>query len=251
MDYIKAVTKTIREKERCKKERDNADKLKCSLWGIPNWKNMKEYPENWKRISAEQQRWEFLRRNEQYRTDLENLCKNPLVIPSRYKGWERVKHTKGVSPRAIASKYGISKPINPATLWKDRPDGFYFKIPATAGGKIVFPQEACPFSKDQAASDMPCTIDRRKELSQETVEARNLGWYDLIVHVEFDLEYALKPQLTEAEKTLMKARRDAVAFMNELAKGGDDGNYPARKVGSRTQKPKRRNILRCSTFADM
>lgn len=233
--YRKSLSQSAKDKKR-KKEKEE---LLQKEWGIPNWRDPSKYPTDWKKVNPQQKLWEFLRRNEAYRRDFKEMQKNPLVVPLNLKGWQRLTRTKGVAPSRVASRYSISFPIPPQITWEERPDNFSFKDITDIGGDIVFPKEPCPFSDTANSASTKPKQGLEKEMADiaATVgEARNLGWYDLIIRVEFDLEYALKPQIKRAWANLLKARKDAKQFMAALAEDGEDASYPARQIGKRKKR---------------
>jgi len=231
---------------RRKRVDDGAEAKEMAEWGVPNWKNPKEYPTArvWKNIDPDFKRWEFLRRDKKYRADWRRSEEpKPQPIPrdkrppfsSPYGEWE--------SPKKLAAKYFLKEMVDPRKNWKQF-TGKLFNRPASYGGSIVAPVTPVPFTeayekwkektkKINKLKKLRANMDRNdffkhvKSTQQLDLflemESREMAkmpppddWYHQLVWVEFDLSRSLDFQIEKATENLLAAQRDIKNMMKEL-----------------------------------
>ena len=94
MRYVNTPRKT--------KPADMKPEMRLKAWGIFDWMNRKEYPENNDSLTADQWRWEFLRRTTQYRRDyLQTTNEDKAVSHSKYFDYAM---TEFIDPRLSYTK---------------------------------------------------------------------------------------------------------------------------------------------------
>ena len=186
-----------------------------TLRGVPFWKKLDGYPQNWADLSARQQKWEFLRRNTDYR-----------------KAWDSYSEDVGEAFRCF--DFGVSKFFDPKRGWPNTPDGLEF-LREQKGGQIIEPHARPRFHDDPKRSSEEIELERDAEIAWQQSHVPP-DWYALTAWVEFDISANLDDQLMEARNNLLKMREEAKKFMDRLAScanGDDYGDYPPLPVEQR------------------
>jgi len=111
------------------------------LWGIPDWRDESAYPQkvvegnkpprNHVELSQDQWRWEFLRRDTDYREDYEACCNgalrykvcegtDPNLVPQKPRG----RKNKDGAPPLL---YDMASIVDPRHTWRDMPKKIFLR----------------------------------------------------------------------------------------------------------------------------
>lgn len=218
----------------------DAELIESKKWGVPSWKSKNKYPD-WKILSLDQKRWEFLRRTKEYRSDwarAENAEKSQPIKTSN-------KFSRPFDKKSIARRYGISHAVPPQHDYKDLPKEFKFTEQPVYGGEIIYPRPKYYQELKRKQRTQELTCDEEIALLAEKDHLRLLtppkDWHNLCAWVEFDFSQNLDDQLATAKINLQKARKEAKAFMDSLRNPEDKYDpydYAPHDINDSTRTPR-------------
>jgi len=184
-------------------------------WGVPNWRVVDGYPKQWDDLNPHEQKWEFLRRNQTYRSN-----------------WLRFQNAKTKKEQATltnlyADSYNLKKLIDPRQNWENF--NATFSTPAAkACGPYPIIKESREFliSMGYAKQEQSEWDKKLASLADKMGAVRDI--YGLKVMVEFNLEYSAIGQARFVEKRLVKMQKARKALMQTLKQPKNDyveGDY--------------------------
>jgi len=197
-----------------------AEEIESEKWGVPDWRSSEGYPLKWSVLASHERRWEFLRRDKNYRAD-----------------WERSQKER---TQLGVAKYTLKIFRDPKQDWKSLPKKFRFyrntppSDPVLSGGHIVAPHAFVGITgitnKKTVAENSSLTTEQKELLeavyqhrqTEEQIERifqeiipRNL--YEGRVWIEFNLDFPPDAQLKRAKKCLQEAAEETQKYMDSLA----------------------------------
>jgi hypothetical protein len=204
-----------------KRVRNDVELTESTKHGVPSWRNPEAYPTAaaWKKMSKDKQKWEFLRRTQEYRKDWDRSQSKTSSSPEVISKFHAVRTFDG---KALAAKYRMSHPVSPKSGYINLPKGFHFIRPTSSGGHIVYPRRPVPFQEVNPAKD---TWDAKFAAAAEKTipDMTPHDWYEMRVWVEFDLGHGIDEQIIQAKANMIAAAQKVEAFMEALR--SPDGQY--------------------------
>lgn len=174
------------------------EEMEMREFGVPDWRKKDDYPV-WEELGPDQKRWEFLRRDDDYRKLwLDNLDEEE---------------------KPYSSEYSLIGPIrDPKISWENTPSNGLFSRNKPSGGQIVYPYFKEEPKFPQKPSELDLMLAEEAEKMSRAIATMPPDLYSGEIWVRFTLGSDINEQIENLRKNFRFAEGKIREFMKKLEK---------------------------------
>jgi hypothetical protein len=177
---------------------DRTEEIEMQEFGVPDWRSSGGYP-IWDKLGPDQRRWEFLRRDDDYR-----------------KLWLEYMDDE---EKPYCSEYSLAGRLrDPKTSWEDTPSNGLFVRNKNTGGEIVYPYFKEEPQLPQNPSEWDLALAEDAERISRAMATMPPDLYSGEIWVRFTLGSDINEQIENLRKNFRLAEDKIREFMKKLEK---------------------------------